>query len=165
MTDISNLPVTELKERARAAGPVLESQDRITASVAIHHEHHGSQPFSQTAQFSAMLETIEQPYTRRMVVDDAWQSLDAGWVGKPGYVLIENRAGGAMTRKPSEEELEELKLQVLFVSASSGAGVHHRDEFIIRPGRFFAAELAEGCVLRIRAAKPKTQIAVHVFPR
>jgi hypothetical protein len=146
--------------------------DRLTANLAIHHQHCGENPVAVQTSFSKSLSTINQPYARRVAVaDNEWKRLDAGWIPQEevGYVIIENRVGLGLAVNPTAEELAFMQNQLLFIrSTTKTPGVPDLDltepDWVVRPGRFFVAELGQRDVW-IRASQGTLNINLTIMPK
>lgn len=152
----------ELKRMAEANPPdqVLEDVDRITANINVYHEHHGEQPHPAASAFSAFLETIEQPYGRRVRLQAGEPvALETGWVERVGMVLIENRTGKAKKKNPTEEEKADIAKRVVRVTAGGGPG------WIVRPGRFMFVEVEDASSVMLQCLHETADLYLNIFPR
>lgn len=80
----------KLKEKPPKA---LEGWDRLTCLVQVHHEHTNEPPTSTPSLAASIrLETMEQPYFRKLFVTGEWQKIDFAWLaGKTGMIVFHNR--------------------------------------------------------------------------
>jgi hypothetical protein len=134
--------------------------DIVTANFQFYYQQHGEDPIQQTCVFSDYCPpSNEEPYGRRINVTEDGVLLDLGWLkGKPiGVVLIENRSGKNRV-KPTEEELEDQKKQIIVVTDGDGPG------FKIRPGRFAFVEPVDATTLRLTSLHGTVKAHVLVCP-
>ena len=69
------------------------SHQRLSVVEIVYHQITGQQPSCTDSRFSRTLETDEQVWIRRMVIDSShWHPIDAGWLtGKRvGMLLLKN---------------------------------------------------------------------------
>lgn len=156
---------------AKFGPPVLTNHDRLTAQFALHHEHLGEHPTSIVLNYAEMLETMEQPYQRRMVIPPTWTKIDLGWyadkLDKVGTVAIENKAsccGGDSTVQPTPEQLEEVKRQIVLVSFAD-APADAKPCLKIRPQRHLVCEPTDVQQLWVKGAEGDVSIMLHILPR
>lgn len=117
---------------------VLAKADRLTVRASVYHEHCCDGPVQAELSYSEMLETIEQPWVRRIQVFPRWTPLETGWIKQCSLMAIENKAKLGEFRNPSDEEKEAFKKKVILV-AYQGCDTPWA---IIRPGRFIILEPA-----------------------
>jgi len=159
------VPDEESVEVIAQTSPRLDQgQDRITAVLNVYHEHFGDQPHSNNVTLSESLETVEQPFVRKMEVGTERMPLETGWLDEPGYVLLENVTGQRPTVIPSESEKEELARKCVTVHNDLGPP-SAAPGWVIRPGRFFFGEVPEGSQLTLKCLHGTADIRLTVFPR
>jgi len=149
--------------RAMPLKPALEEQDRLTVNCVVHHEHHGEAPLSVDARWNQLLETKAQPWVRRLEFEVKKVPLIPAecWIENPGMLLIENRAGRALQRNPTQEEKDEITASVLLVYLSEASV----DPIVIRPGRFAFVEVLHPRNVFIAACVPGTKANVFIFSK
>lgn len=141
--------------------PTLVDNDRLTVNFALNHEHIGEQPRTIEVRYSDLLETVEEPYTRRQQANTGWQSLDLGWVEEVGSIVIENSAGGYSPVNISEEQKKEISKKVLEVGISSCS----LPLFAIPPQRYFFGSPIHPDKLVVRCPAGKCEYRITVIPR
>lgn len=141
----------------------IANADRITCRLLLHHEHCCDGPVSFESTFSDMLETMEQPYQRRSIVNEKWKVLDIGWIkdsGGASLILIENRAKIGQQVTPTQEQKDDLAKKVLEISFDGLTSA-----MLIRPGRFQQFEAADIGKVCIRSASGDCPINLIALPR
>lgn len=146
---------TGVTNKVRNRSP-LETHDRMTAALTIHHESLGENPVSVESRWWDLLETREQPYERRIVVTPEGVDMDFGHVQNPGMVVIQNRTGQGLQTNPSEEQKKDNRLQILIIEPGG---------WIVRPGRAHVGDVSHCDKLRMRSLRGDLRITVVVFPR
>src|SRR6516165_2146294 len=91
---------------------------RVTVVEIVHFISPGAAPISVESRFVRKLSTDEQPYVRRMTVDEKWQKLDLGWLkgSRPSMLVIENHEGQFTQVNPTKEEREESARRVVVLN-------------------------------------------------
>ena len=136
-----------------------EGQDRLVATAPVSHQHHGDQPTSSACKFSTVLDTVEQPFTRRVNIGTEPVPLETGWVVQAGYVLIENRTGQHPEVNPTQEERETIASTVVRVAVGSDRG------WLIHPNRFMLAEVEDASLVTLQCLQGTALVYLSVFSR
>ena len=114
--------------------------------------------------YSRSLDSAEQPYIRRTVVDSEWKPLDRGWIGEDcGLLIITNEEGKNLAAVPTTEQRDELAARLVEVGVQTAAGetvVGWR----VLPGDCSLCQPAPG-LLAVRCPGGKAQITITVLPR
>lgn len=161
-------PVPVLEEtpvKLISKGPpknVLETKDRMTVQFMAHHEHHGEQPHSVQVGYSAFLEGMEQPVSRRLQVGPEWSAINTEWLQSPGAILLQNKTGKVTIVQPSPEELAVQALQVLEVCLEEGEAAA---KLLVRPGGFLFIEPERASGVRMRCQSGTAPVTVNVYPK
>lgn len=158
--------IIDAKKLAAAAEPVdfkAVPCDRLRCQFAMVHDHCGDPPTQVQSVFADILKTQEQPYCRRVQLDEDWQQLDLGWVKNPGYIVIENKEGKAFYKNQTPEEIEMLDKKIVVLGFKCGDVVCPAQR--IRPSRLIVFELDPAASPMVRAARDRINIAITVFPR
>lgn len=157
----------DLRRRAIPVKVDLKECDRLTAQLAIHHEHCGEPPVQVQAHFSIPLKTVAQPYQRRMRVDvDAcFVEVDLGWLkDNVGYIIIENRAGAPALVNPTDEERERITRQILTLYHKGQDGIQ-TSIFEIPPRGMFVGIPRWPDRLFLRSEEGLINATVTIMPR
>ena len=139
----------------------LETADRMTFKMNIHHEHLHEQPYSIEGGWSHFMETKESPMGKRLTVESSTpQEVNLSFMSSVGVIVIENRAGLNKSRTPTAEEREAVAKQIIIVSLGGGPGL------IVRPGCLQIMEPVDSEVkLLLSTQGDPTEVKVHVFPK
>lgn len=145
--------VVEAGNIVRPAAMNLELRDRVGMQGYFYHQHHGENPTSVDLGFWDFLEFQEQPYRRKMMIEEGKEILlDTDWVEHPGFVIFENVTGHAPSVNPTEEEKEYLEGQWLVI----------QDVFIVRPGCKYPVEVHPDRHQQIRLASARGKIIIWI---
>ena len=139
-----------------------EGQDRLVANATVYHQHPGDHPTSSACKFSTVLDTVEQPITRRVNIGTEPVPLETGWVVQAGYVLIENRTGQYPTVNPTEEERQAIADAVVRVTCG---GVVGTPGWLVRPNRFMLAEVEDASLITLQCLQGTALVYLSVFSR
>jgi hypothetical protein len=135
----------------------------VTVVETVYHQPFNSEPTSQSSAFSRPLETAEQPYRRSLVVGEAWQPLDLGWLKNVGVgmLCISNEEGRHPQTVPTAEELAETKARVVEVAY----GCESPDGWEVPPGESLRACPSNAGALQIRCRHGVAQVTIFAIPR
>lgn len=145
------------------AGQNLDNSDRVTITLAAHHQHVNTDPVSCNGKYSRFLDGIEDPYTRNIKVTPQGINLDVGWIENPAYLYIENRSGLNRSVNPTPEEKEEDAAQIIHLYTDENC----QNPVVIRSsGGFVFLELIDPrmCVLK-SMSKKDIPATIKVFCR
>ncbi len=145
------------------AGETLETHDRVTITLAAHHQHHGNDPTSCTGRYNRFLEVIEDPYKRNIKVTPTKSKLDTGWLDQPAYLFIENRIGLSRSTIPTPEERAEDEAQIVELYLDKDS----ENPILIRPfGGFTFIEVINPrlCYLKSQTYND-IPVTITLFPR
>lgn len=153
----------ELADRGlqKDTGPLI--QDRVTAQLNVVFEPFREEAVQFQAAYASLLDCKSaEAYTRRLQVGAEWEELDLGWCkNSAGLIIIDNKTGKYLERKPSPEEIEAQKNSVVEISWR-GDDV---SDVIISPGRFLIVEPAQVETVRIKARQETVRITLAVIPK
>ena len=154
-------PVIPLPSAMMATSPPTPERDRLTASLKVYKETFGENPEMIDVGFCQLMKTVgEDVYSRKVTVGDAWESVDGGFVDKPGLCIIEN-VGTVRRANPTDGEKADDVTKVVEIIDASLTGV----QIIIQPKRFLMMEVAVFSDLRIRCQNGSTKIRLTLLPR
>ena len=136
-----------------------DGQDRLVANATVYHQHHGDQPTSSSCKFSTILDTVEQPFTRRVTIGTEPVPLETGWVVQAGYVLIENRTGQHPEVNPTQEERRAVASAIVRVAVGSDRG------WLIQPNRFMLAEVEDASLVTLQCLQGTALVYLSVFSK
>jgi hypothetical protein len=166
-----NLPdiIIPASPSSNSASPEIREPagSKLTVVEQIYHHSPTSGSYSLDCRSSRSLKTDEQPYSRRMKVDEQWQKIDIGWVEKPSLVVVENREGQFMQVQPTKEEREATAKKVLEFSFAERRGVAvvvSDPDVLIHPGTSFRFCPAMPCDMLIRCQSGEAKVSVTAFP-
>jgi hypothetical protein len=163
------LPVAPLVLPREQPSPLTHA--RVVVLDTTYHQAAGGSPTAVDHKWSRWLETDEQPYQRRMQVQQEWIPLDYGWLTNVGLVMMQN-VGRKFHVKPTDAEKALAARDVVEIGAAIPSS-HEFDEvpsinplFCIRPGESFRAEPVAGSKLYVRSSSgaPAT-LLVFALPR
>lgn len=137
-----------------------EGKDRLTIVETVYHRQYGEEATSVESRFTRELETQEQPYTRRLKVEEDWRSLDVGWIAQVGMLIIENTEGKFLHRNPTEAEKAETLKKILEIKHEGSEGC-----WLILPGESMRACPSDASSLRIRCQLGIARFTIHVFSK
>lgn len=138
----------------------VADSDRLTMVLQVHHEHFGDEPHDVIASADRMLDTICEPWSRRVQVGEEAKQLPRGWVGDEGsvgMVVIENLRP-RYNVNPTPEQIEDDAAKVVEVIAGDHV-------FLVRPGFPWPFECLEPSLINIRCQRGTTTCRITVFPR
>ena len=134
-------------------------KSRIVVIENIYHQVTGEQPMCVESRYTKHLDTEEQVYQRRLVVDQKPRLLDLGWVEIPAMIHVQNEEGRNLQVVPTEEELEEIKLKDIILSYTD-----YWEGFIIPPGESQKFIPTGTSSLIIRSNHDKAKCTITVYP-
>lgn len=106
--------------------PPVAARPRLTVVSATYHQVPGydADGVAPAPKYQRWLDSDEQAYNRTVRVGEAWEPLDAGWVGGIGASLLSlvNTTKSPFTRRPrpDEEEAEAVRCVVVGVTGNDG---------------------------------------------
>lgn len=133
----------------------------LTVVETVYHQLIDGQPTGEPNNFQVPLVTEEQPFSRRVVIDDkSWRDVASlgCWLKDASYVRIANEQGSMLKRYPTPDEAAVIAKSVIEVRVGTGS-------ILVRPGtscRFEPADLDE---VRIMCRNGSALLHVTVFPR
>lgn len=141
---------------------------RITHLTQLHHagSERGVNPVSYDFRSSRPGKpTEEEPYARRIHLNEDWQQLDTGWVeSAPSMVVLENLTGVGQHKVPSPEEVAAMAEQELHVSFNSHLNGGPMVACKVAPGDHFAFCPAHADSVQVRCAKGATKARIVILP-
>ena len=154
--------IQTLKQLIDSAVPVnqsLEDKDRMTARLDMYYEKYNEEPtYVNSVMESLVPPTEEEPYQRKLKIDESWRALDIGWIERVGYILIQN-TGRSFTVHPTDEVKEEEEKKSILIRSGDGDGdweIPHKGFLLVKPTDVSKVEL--------RCALKETVIHISVFP-
>lgn len=137
------------------------ARDQLTVVETVYHLASGEEPTAAEVRFVRELETVEQPYVRKLVIGEEWQPLDFGWVKDIGMFVLRNDEGAGLQTMPTDEERAAIMAKVLEL----GTAAWDNCRWLIFPQDAFRAtpKVIEGLVVRCLSGKAKATI--YVYPR
>jgi hypothetical protein len=142
----------------------LHSKDRLTCVLTVTHQSHGSDHKVCDIRFADSLESKdEEMLIRPMKIDKDWKPLETHWLdGKVGYIVLENRVGKEIQARPTQEEREFMKGQIIEVIHKDMVGM----KGIIRPNRVLGPiEFENVQDLVVRCVQGTAKLRIHIFPK
>lgn len=136
-------PVKARAARASKQGPF----GLITAGCMVHYTGPGQRPVVAQVGFDRRVQKPEQVYLRELVVGTLPQSLDFGWVGEPGMVLVVNQAA-----KGSPSRVVLYVDSIPFAQAPAGEYIQ------------FHPLLRSGSKLTVDSNNDDVPVTVYAFP-
>jgi hypothetical protein len=128
--------------------------DRLTVILKVYHEQEGEQPTSIEVRLSDVLETSEQIWYRQVKIGQDPYTFKGCWVEEPGLVVIEN-VPPHYEVNPTEQQQQKDTTKILRLN----------DFFIIKPNRFFAAEVPSLDNLKLTCEVETARTNIWVLPR
>lgn len=105
------------------ARPDLEQRARLTVVGAVCRQGPDEQPVAVEVRYGRISRSDEQPYQRGVKVGEAWQAIDAGWLGNDvGLLTVANREGRFVQVIPTAEERDAASQRVIEIGVEA-AGV------------------------------------------
>lgn len=155
------MDTTELiqEEQAQLLDPA-KVKDRLVVTTAVYHQPFREQPVSVASRFVRELETNEQAFVRRRVIDEEWQLLDCGWINRvASYLLLVNEEGKHRQTIPTPEELADTAERVIEVS-------HNKLEahWLILPGASMQGTPVNLHHLFLRCCKGTARLSIFLVP-
>lgn len=178
--DLSEVPVDQIRESdlevevSTTPESQLEEFDRLTVICKVYHEHFGEEATGLEPQFERYLDTVEQPYGRRIKLTEEWSKLDCGWMKEAGLMVICNLAG---TKKlqvvPAEEEILEVSRKIVNIHyCSHGDYEPNPDPYlpfvphtIILPGEFQLSVPVECRHIWAKCLSGRCEIQLYLFSK
>lgn len=140
----------------------VKDKGRLTAQLVLSYENFQDNPEQFTCRFSDVLNSIEQPYRRRIVIGEQWTKLDYNWIESAGTIIVENRGNGRSPTIPTPEERDEEKLKELEIAISKTSNVM---PFTIPLGRFQTFWMREDSPIFLRCLHQEAQVNLIVICR
>jgi len=131
---------------------------RLVISETVYHQNHDADPTSADSCFSRTLASDEQPYSRRVVIGEAWQPLDCGWVEQASMLVLANQEGRFVQVIPTQAERDTMAAKIVEVGYGDMAA------WLVRPGESFRAEPADLKAIRVRCRSGSAKCQLTVFP-
>ena len=154
--------IQTLKQLIDSAVPVqhaLEDNDRMTARLDMYYEKNNEEPTYVSCVMEDLISpTEEEPYQRKLKIDESWNVLDVGWIERVGYILIRN-TGRVFTVHPSDEVKEAEKKKSIFVRCGDGDG-----DWEIPPKGFLIVKPTDVSKVELRCGLEETTIHISIFP-
>lgn len=139
--------------------PILY-KGRLTVIEQIYHQQADSDPTNLEERYSRILESEEEPYKKKLTINQDWIILNAPGLESTSLVIIRNLEGRYRTTIPDQVEIELVKERVLEV------GFLVTSPHIIIPptesARFCPSNLEK---LYIRCRKGSCKISILVVPK
>lgn len=135
--------------------------DRLTAQLAVYHEHCGDDPHAVNIHFAEQLDTVDEARTRTLKVGPTWQPLrdiSKELPAQVGYIVIQNRTGLKKFGQ-TQAERDAVVGRDLVIRTGDESG------WIVPPGRFFMGSPEMFDTIQIKSALGFVDIRVTVFPR
>lgn len=133
----------------------------LTVVETVYHQLIDGQPTGEPNNFQVPLVTEEQPFSRRVVIDDTtFRGIaELGcWIKDASYIRIANEQGLMLKRYPTPTEAEAITKAVIEVRIGTGS-------ILVRPGtscRFEPSDLDE---VRIICRNGSALLHITIFPR
>jgi len=143
---------------APPSGAIAQDIDRLTCILMVRHEHGGDDPKSIDCRYSALLETKEQMYSRRLKVGQNWVEIETGWVNSPGLLVIQNHPTKFATN-PTKEQRDEDQKRFLEISYDGNK------PWLVSPGRFFVAQPSDLAGCKMRCVQGTAEITISAIPQ
>jgi hypothetical protein len=149
-------------ELSTAAQPPIHVA-RLTVIEQIRYQCGYEEPLASDCRFSCILESVEQPYFRRLTATEEWNALAAGcWFDLASRVMVINREGTGAQVIPTEGEKASIKGRVLEVSLRLSAPWCDVE---IPPGESCELPVRSARSLLARCRSGRALYCVYVFPR
>lgn len=142
----------------------MSEQSRLTVKVQAYHQAPGEPPLAVVGNYARRLVSPERPYARRLLVDQEWKNLDAGWCadGEVSLLSLENREGRGLQTVPTAAEAAATAAKVVEVGLAVGSGAVAFA--LVRPGETLAFPPADVPRLRLRCGGGPAVCHLTVFP-
>lgn len=128
----------------------------LTVVETVYHQLVDSQPHGEPRNFQVPLYTDEQPFERRVVVDETPKTLAqlGCWLTEASYVTIYNEHGQRPKVNPSDAERRAIAEAVVQIGT-----------ILVRPGRSCRFEPIDLSELTIRCRSGSAAVVVAAYPR
>lgn len=139
-------------------------RQRIVVKETVYWQSRGSKPQSVSTSFVRSNETDQVLYSHpNLKVGEEWQSLNTGWLDKPGMLVIENLPEVRRT-VPTPEEVKTARARIVEV-AVSGAEDHIPSCHVpVGESYRFTPPFGDVSKFRIRCLSGETKVNVTAFP-
>ncbi len=77
-------------------------RSRIVVVESVVHQTPGDDPIVVEARFSRWLESGEQPFIRRMYLEQDWRKLEIGWIKSSSMLMLTNEPDMLVVRPSAE---------------------------------------------------------------
>jgi len=142
--------------------------DRLTVVETVYHQPEGEEPTAVESRYSRRLLTNEQLFQRRCRAGAQWQPLDTGWVDAAGLLVIENREGRFLQRRPTDAERLEAAARILEITVERDSTMHAaplEPDWFVLPGESMRGHPAKLANLRVRCqADGGARFTVSIVP-
>lgn len=174
-------PGTVSPAPAQGQPPQIRRMDKCRIAVVeyVYHQQPDVQPTVTESRFSRWLESQEQPYLRRLTLDQTWRELDFGWLKQSGMLVLKNEEGRFHVQ-PTKDEREDMAARIIEVALflpgekNDGSRTMHDTPLrkaigplifaIVRPGESLRFEPHDVGCLRIRTMHGSARCSIMVLP-
>ncbi len=138
--------------------------DQLSVVLRFTHQREGEDSNGFDAVHSRILETEEQPYSRKLTIGEEWKEVDFGWLtGKTGFVVIQNTEGLRLRVNQSDDEKADTAKRIIRLVAPDVED-NCFNPWLIHPYGGIHAGTPTGR-LRIRCQHDTARYTLTVIPR
>jgi len=143
--------------------PDYKEPNRITMVLQFHHQCLGDKPTSVHSSGHVMLESTEEPNSKRFEVGEEWTPLKFGDLDpdKCGFFTVENLEGKHYIVNPTEAEKLATAERIIEVSMTADSS----ESNLVLPGWAMPFYPKSAKKVMIRCAKGKASVRTTVFPK
>lgn len=141
---------------------------RLTIVDMVYWQLQGEQPIVISSQYGRELKTAEQPYIRRIAVNEGWTKIDLGWVKEAGLIVVANDPPIFSTQPTKvERELAESRVVELVWDTEYpwfGFRILPREDVRFHPIPQWDGEENKSIPFYVRCLNGSTKITVNAIP-
>jgi hypothetical protein len=107
--------VGKVKLEPRIFKTEYNNKSRIVIVENVYHQSPNEDPIVVESRFDRWLSTNEQPFIRKMYVEQEWKPLDYGWINNASILVITNEKDKSIAVRPTHSQQELLNNRILEV--------------------------------------------------
>ena len=138
---------------------------RLVTVGTVYHQRPGRQPAQVGIRWVRQMASDEQPVSREIVIGEAWQPIEAGWLKDVGYLVLANEEGKWTQTIPTEQEKIAAAGKVVEVGMVGYEGDPvRRTCFLVLPGETLPCTPSCLSLLCLRCRTGQARCTLTLYP-
>jgi hypothetical protein len=159
-------PWTDRRDASMTDAHAL-TKSRIVVKETVYFQPSGDGPISVENGWSAWLATDEQPYCRRMKVEESWVPLDMGWLEDCSLIHLHNPAPTFQVN-PTDEEKREASSRIVQIGVMPALPLQSEQPTpfaVLSPGTSMHLSPFDAKSLLVRCLHSEVRLSLTIIPR